>query len=365
AMQPPRFPVSPLATADVPGDRLSQWYRRFVDTRSSDAAERVLATALNGEPDLHDVETMMLAAVTDHVFVDEGHTLDFTNKAFELVEHVGEDASRDILTSLVGQTARAARHEEESAWRHPHDLAGLLRRVAEELPERLANVARRRHGIGVAATRALADVVHAADDPVEVVAALDGAVDAGAGDEELGRAVAFAASLRIVHFHTSSDHGDWDVVHHAFTHANALYCCIVRAPSPELLRGVYHAALKVYLDRFLNVPAARLPEVTGAGGLDGLAACFEAEGRVDEAGGIVYSFLRGGGGAAEVVARLGAALCAEDAGFHWFQTYEAAVRQHRTWPSGSEEEALVLVGATRFLAAHTPTRRELSQVVRI
>jgi hypothetical protein len=66
-----------------------------------------------------------------------------------------------------------------------------------------------------------------------------------------------------------------------------------------------------------------------------------------------------------VVAVLGKALLAEDAGFHWFQTYEAAVRQHLAWPAGSEEAALVLVGATRFLAAHTPTRRELAQVVRI
>jgi len=38
----------------------------------------------------------------------------------------------------------------------------------------------------------------------------------------------------------------------------------LHAPSPELLRGVVHGALKVYLDRFLNVPAARLPSVGSA-----------------------------------------------------------------------------------------------------
>ena len=62
---------------------------------------------------------------------------------------------------------------------------------------------------------------------------------------------------------------------------------------------------------------------------------------------------------------LGHALLTEDAEFHWFQTYEAAVRQFHAWPSGSEEGALILAGTARFLAAHTPTRRELSQVVRI
>jgi hypothetical protein len=62
---------------------------------------------------------------------------------------------------------------------------------------------------------------------------------------------------------------------------------------------------------------------------------------------------------------LGSALLREDAEFHWFQTYEAAVRQSLAWPEGSEQSALILAGAARFLAAHTPTRRELPQVVRI
>jgi hypothetical protein len=66
-----------------------------------------------------------------------------------------------------------------------------------------------------------------------------------------------------------------------------------------------------------------------------------------------------------VVAALTHALLAEDAEFHWFQTIEAAVRQFHAWPAGSDEGALILVGAARFLAAHTPTRRELPQVVRI
>ncbi len=41
------------------------------------------------------------------------------------------------------------------------------------------------------------------------------------------------------------------------------------------------------------------------------------------------------------------------------------MRQFETWPEGSEEGALILAGAARFLAAHTPTRRELPHVVRI
>ena len=68
--------------------------------------------------------------------------------------------------------------------------------------------------------------------------AIDDAIAAGADPEQLGRAVAYAAALRITRFHTQNDHGDWDEVHHAFTAANALHQALGRAPTPELLRGV-------------------------------------------------------------------------------------------------------------------------------
>ena len=86
---------------------------------------------------------------------------------------------------------------------------------------------------------------------------------------------------------------------------------------------------------------------------------------VDDAGAIVYGWVRSGADQGEVIRALGAALLSEDAEFHWFQTYEASVRQAAAWPAGSEQAALILSGAARFLAAHTPTRRELSQVVSI
>ncbi len=86
---------------------------------------------------------------------------------------------------------------------------------------------------------------------------------------------------------------------------------------------------------------------------------------MERAGSIAYGYLRGGGSRAELIAALGHALLAEDAGFHWYQVYEAGVRQSLAWPEGSEESALVLTAVARFLAAHTPTRRELPTVVRI
>ncbi|HEX6476940.1 MAG TPA: Rieske (2Fe-2S) protein [Acidimicrobiales bacterium] len=359
--RPPRFPLTPLATRDVPIDRLCDWYRRFVETRSADAAERTLLSAIaTGPPE--DVAAMMAAAATDHVFLDQGHTLDFTNKAFEATDHLGDATASVVLPTVVAQTAGARRHEEEGPWRHPHDLAAMIGDVEARLPSLLeaggSGASRLADGdVAALAWRILAD------DPREVSDSLCDAITGGATPEQLSRAVALAAGLRITRFHTRNDHGDWDVVHHGFTTANALHRSLVRSPSPELVRGVFHLAFKVFLDRFLNVPAARLPTAE-SGDLDGLQVCWDAQGGVDEAGAIVYGYLRSGGDARRLVAALGGALLAEDAGFHWFQTYEAAVRQASAWPQGSEEAALVLVGAARFLAAHTPTRRELPQVVR-
>lgn len=360
--RPPRFALSPL-DGEVPSDRLAAWYRRFLDTRNGDAAERVLATAASAGASPADLARLMGTGATDHVFVDGGHTIDFTNKAFEVLEHLGWDHATTVLPSLAHQTAGASRSEETGAWRHPDDLAGLLSGV-----QSAGAVPTGSGSLGDDDVDALAWAI-LGDDPERIVAAMETTAERGATSEQLARAVAYAASLRLVRFHTQNDHGDWDEVHHAFTTANAVHQMVRRAPDPQVARAVYQGAMKVFLDRFLNVPAARLPAqhqlAKTTPDLDGLRACWDQEGMVDDAGAIVYGWVRSGADQAEVIRALGSALLTEDAEFHWFQTYEAAVRQAAAWPTGSEQAALVLSGAARFLAAHTPTRRELSQVVSI
>jgi nitrite reductase/ring-hydroxylating ferredoxin subunit len=358
--RPPRFAL-PALEGEIPGARLESWFRRFVDTRNADAAERVLTTAATR------LETAALcglvgAATTDHVFIDGGHTIDFANKAFEALDHMGDQRAVAVVPTLARQMAGASRSEEGGDWRHPDDLAGLLAPVqlgGAPAPDGAA-------GLADADVDALAWSL-LGDEPGQVTGALDLALGQGATYEDIARAVAYAAALRLVRFHTQNDHGDWDVVHHGFTAANATHQMLVRAPTPELARGVYQVAVKVFLDRFLNVPAARMPvERPGADpDLGQLAACWDSEGMVDEAGSIVYGWVRAGNDQGAVIAALGAALLEEDAEFHWYQTFEAATRQARAWPAGSEQAALILAGMARFLAAHTPTRRELAQVVRI
>ncbi|HUQ63121.1 MAG TPA: Rieske 2Fe-2S domain-containing protein [Acidimicrobiales bacterium] len=358
----PRFSLTPLGRSELAGERLASWYRRFIETRSSSAAERTLLTAISAGQSQAEISRMMTAAVTDHAFLDGGHTIDFTNKAFEALEHIGWDAAQEVLPTVVSQTAAASRAEEGGQWRHPFDLASLVRATEERLPALLDEGAAKAGSFDDPTSVSALGWELLADDPQAVVDALTNALRAGATPEQAGRAVALAAGLRITRFHVQNDFGDWDTVHHGFTAANALHQSLRRAASPELMRGLVHGALRGYLDRFLNVPAARLPQ-TVEGDLEELESCWDEQGAVDRAGAIAYGWLKGGGDRGRLIAVLGRALLSEDAGFHWYQTVEAAAVQSEAWPEGSEESALLLTGAARFLAAHTPTRRELPHVV--
>ena len=83
------------------------------------------------------IADMVFAACTDHLFLGGGHSLDFANKAFELLGHIGWEHAADVLPSLVpgDNMVRASRMEESSSWRHSVDLAGLLVDVHAQLDE--------------------------------------------------------------------------------------------------------------------------------------------------------------------------------------------------------------------------------------
>jgi hypothetical protein len=97
------------------------------------------------------------------------------------------------------------------------------------------------------------------DSPQEIIMALCDSLRAGATPLALAQALVCAACRRIVQFHTRNEFSDWIAVLHTFTYSNALYQALKRFASLEMLRGVFHGAMRVYLDRFLNVPAAPLP----------------------------------------------------------------------------------------------------------
>jgi hypothetical protein len=149
-----------------------------------------------------------------------------------------------------------------------------------------------------------------------------------------------------------------------------------RSLSPELLRGVWDVAMSVYLERFLNIPAAKMPQPSAAEStgvqpdtmLEELLDLFNHQQQVNQAGTLVARYLASGADPERLIATLGQALLREDAGFHPIQSLEAAVRQY--WllaarPDTAPYAPHALVAAARYLAAHSPTPRAANQTYMI
>ncbi len=368
----PRFPVTPLPDGSPDMTTLKQWFRRFILVRDAEGAERCIITALRAGAGPQEMADILFSAATDFRYIDVGHPLDFTNKAFEALDIVGWEQAEAVLTSLVPGYASARRMEESNAWRNPIDLIEVLGDARAQIPAALAQGQGQR---GRWAGRAELVPVLLRDDPHAIADALLAALRAGAGETELAGAVTYAAALRIARFHTSNEFGDWDTALHTFTFANAVHQGLRRLEGYEqpdeyllLLRGVFDAAMSIYLDRFLNIPAARLPASNGMNGtapsLPALADLLDQQQQVNEAGNAVGSYLFEGGDAEALRAELGALLLREDRNFHTIQCVETAFRQHELLsaePDSGDEAVLVLVAAARYLAAHAPTMRAQGQ----
>jgi nitrite reductase/ring-hydroxylating ferredoxin subunit len=257
AGEPPRFPLDPLPSAGAGTDQLGRWFRRFVEVRDVESAERAIVSAVRTGASPTQLTDMLFAAATDHRYLDSGHTLDFVNKALEALDVAGWELAELVLASLPAQMAVAQRMEENNSWRSPVDLVALLEGAFDTLPEATAAGKAR---AGAWSDQALLVAALLGDDPRTTIELLLQALKDGADWIELAAAVSFAAATRIVRFPTTNEFGDWDTALHTFTFANAVEQGLRRSRSPELLRGVFDGALSVYLDRFLNVPATRLPE---------------------------------------------------------------------------------------------------------
>src|SRR5919198_1039076 len=277
ASMPPRFKISPLPKPwpDLP--TLKRWFRQFIESRDAQAAERCITTAVRLGANSSQIADILFSAATDHHFLDIGHVLDFTNKALEALDTVGwtinnnnKELVESVLSSLVPGYANAERMEESNSWRYPIDLIDILEKAFKKLPTVLNNGIRRTEGqAGDDKTRRSWNqqrnqlvTVSLGDDPHLIVNSLLDALSRGATEEELASIVTYAAAMRVVQFHTRNEFTDWDAVLHTFTYTNAVHQGLRRVATQELLRGVFDGAIRVYLNRFLNVPPVPLPKPT-------------------------------------------------------------------------------------------------------
>ena len=365
AGRPPRFLVDPLPTGETRPEVFTEWFRSFIEVRDDEGAERCLRTAIDLGTSPREIADMVFAAATDRIYLDGGHVLDFCNKAFELLDHIGWEHAAQVLTSLVHGIATARRSEELNSWRNPVDLSSMVWEARDALPELWEQCAGSRgawDGEGLLVNTILSD------DPAATLEALKEAVRTGATAEQIGGAVAYAAFLRMARFHTSNEFGDWDTVHNTLTAANALHQALKRAPSVELLRGVFDTAISIYLDRFLNMPAQRMPEPNGVSSTDDLGGkllkAMDSQQQVEQAARIVTDYATTAPDPDGLLPILAHAMLREDSTFHHFQIVDAALKQYEE-RRGADAARHILVGAARFLAAHYPTPRAVNQTFNI
>jgi hypothetical protein len=319
---------------------------------------------------------VLLAAETERVFADTGHSLDFINKAFECLDLIGWEHAPAVLPTIVGQMVAARGAEESTAWRQPADLVALCEETASQLPDLFA-ASTARQGWSDHATLARELL---SDDPVRIVDALKTAIRGGAAPTDLSRSLAYGAALRVARFGTANEHADWETAHHVFTFASAVHQMLNRIGTVgadglvAAVRSVLHGAMALYLTRYLNVPPARILGENGEQ-LDDLPAdaetiraslldAFDRQRQVDLAARLVARHLTLGHSPQALIATLARAVLREDAGFHAYQMLEAGVRQFTVW-GNTDAGRHILIAVARYLAAHSPTERATLQTADI
>jgi len=380
----PRHLLGPLPHDGASAERLQSWYRNCVEVRDTQGAEKVLLAAISSGMASAKLAEMMLVSVTDHFYLDGGHTFDFHHKAFEALERTeGLDAA-SVLCSLIPMMGDPTRSEELHHWKAPIDLVTPLRQAFA----RMESAATAGTGIGagssVAQNRDVPDETAffdqlLSDDPLGTVERLTDLLLQGVAPANIARLIAAAAAERIVRFHTQNDFGDWIAVLHTFTCAHAVHERLLKSDEPLLTRALYYGAVAIYHDRFLNVPKAPRPSGKSGGDFSGgapedrlgrLLDLLDRRQQVDEAARFVADYWADQGDSDALWRTLGHALLREDAEFHTFQMYEAAVAEFDCWSERTDSFAnrmqlAMLLACTRYLAAHAPTARETPHTARI
>ncbi|MCZ6784627.1 MAG: Rieske (2Fe-2S) protein [Proteobacteria bacterium] len=367
----PRKRRSPLEPADHDLETLCRWLRQWVQTRHLDAAERTLLTGAR-VLDEESLAALLLGAAAERLFANTGHLFDFSIKALELAEHLGDGGTEAVLSLLTTPLTSVRGEEESTAWHHPIEIVEPLRELEAELPELLAQAARGVSSADWSDRQALVEVL-LGDDPMAILAALRDALAQGAPPARLAARVAYAAALRLARFATSNEVTDWFNVQHTMNFTCAVHRAVQRTASPDVVRAIFHGAIAVYMDRYLNVPPARLPGERGSTHplptgrdelLGALLETLDQRAEIATAAALVSRYLRQKHPFDALVDTLTFATVREDLDFHSLQVLAGGVRLCDVWKGGLEVEH-IMVGVVRNLAAHCPTRRGGQQTASI
>jgi hypothetical protein len=228
----------------------------LVDGERVDEAEALFRGLLLAEASPEQLRHALLSAITDH-FLSYGHPMIFCQKAFDLVDALGWQDADTVLSPLVPEMTWGTRYD-----RLPYMRRFLRAWESAELD--LGDLLRRQDGgrvDGAAFRGALLDGT-----PEEAFEALRRALEDGVAVTRLIDEASRAAAERLGRFDIDLDLDDtnewgWLDVTHTLTYTDALRWAWAVDPSPEVLRGLFHAAWFVQwterLDRRQPGPAPR------------------------------------------------------------------------------------------------------------
>lgn len=245
-------PVDPVTAYGSIEDALRA-YPRLIDDERSDEAEGLLRGLIAAEVPAGRLRHVLLSAVTDH-FLAYGHSMIFVQKAFEVLDAIGWGEADTVLSPLVPEAVLGTRYD-----RLPY-MRRFLRSWEGAAPDLAGFVGNAASGSdGSAFRRALTD-----GSPEDACGALVSSLEGGVPVVELIDHTSLAASERLGRFDIDLDLDDtnewgWLDVTHTLTYLHALRWAWSVDPSPEVLRGLFHAAWFVQWTSQFDVRGGRAP----------------------------------------------------------------------------------------------------------
>jgi nitrite reductase/ring-hydroxylating ferredoxin subunit len=344
-------PIDPVAAYGSVAQALEA-YPALVDDEQAERAEGLLYGLLAAGADPASVRHALLRSITDH-FLGYGHPMIYCQKSFELLDRIGWAEAAGVLGPMVPATVLSTRYDRLPYMRQ---FLAAWRAAELDLPALLATQDGRPGAHGGDPRFRLDHLRHQLLDggPAEAFEALRGALEAGAPVPALIDEVARAASARLGRFDIDLDTDDtnewgWLDVTHTLTYTDALRWAWSVDPSPEVLRGLFHAAWFVQWTGRLDAKATRPVAAAPTGDAGEVLAAV----RRRDPDGAVATVL-GYQGPAEALERSLAQAAAEDTASapimvaHTVKTTRAAIMESRMLGEGGRAP---MAAVARFLAA--------------
>lgn len=355
-----RRKLDSLGQTDHTLDELSELFQFWIQNRHRDGAERTLLTIIENKVPLSHLNTTLVSAISEKIYANQGHDLDFTNKLFELIHYIGTDHSYDILPLILNTLTKSRGAEENSNWKHPVNIVDKL----EEINQNLDQLFSIKENLEWSEHSNLIKILQE-DNPLATIDYIKKSILDGAPIHIITKCISYAAALRLARFSSSNEIRDWFNVQHTFNYCNAVHQSLKRSRSPEILISIFHAAISVYMDRFLNIPPKKLPRElnqydslpdTKTELLEQILNSFDQKADQELAAKLTSRYIQSKFPVNELIDKLTYATVREDLDFHPLQNLEAGVQQYFEW-EGQPEAEDIIVGVVRQLAAFCPTNR--------